>query len=308
VKSRCVNPVVTLTPLKIKSLPNTPTVTTPVRASGQKQPCYDLTTPVAPAKSKKVVSISQPLEDPTPAVATRTRNRAKPSSIPEERPPSCLPTPAATAPSSPIPSPQTPGQTYFACTMCNKTMMERSLTRHYQIVHAMKRPLPATPSRTTGLTPKVKRGRVTKQSPDEDQPPPLLRHQTPLVGQEQEILPRRTAALIHSELNPVDSPSKNIRVAKCQICGLEMAKSLIPKHYQEKHSPTATRRTKKKVEIVTDGLAKVAVSTDTPEKMRNYDSPARPTITKETVGNIVSTFRRATRSSAEAVLDMNISF
>jgi len=310
VKSRPVTPVVTLTPLKMKSLPNTPTVITPIKGDGQKQPSYDLTTPVAPTKSKKVVSISQPPPEPTPAVATRTRNRAKakPSSIPEERPPSCLPTPAATAPSSPVPSPQTPGQTYAACTMCSKTMNERSLTRHYKTIHSMKRPLPATPSRTTGLTPKVKRGRVVAiQSPGED-PPPLLRHQTPLVGQEQEILPRRTIAAIHSDLNPVDSPSKNIRVAECQICGLEMAKSLIPKHYQEKHSPTTTRRTKKKVDIVTAGMAKVAVSTDTPEKMRNFDSPARPTITKETVGNIVSTFRRATRSSAEAVVDINMSF
>merc|ERR1712096_529165 len=131
-----------------------------------------------------------------------------------------IPTPAATAPPSPLPSPQTPGQKYATCTVCFKSLNDKSLARHYRSVHSMKRPLPSTPSRHSGLTPKLKRGRVApKHSPATDnQPPPLLRHQTPMVGQEQEILPRRTA-VIHSELNPLDSPSKNIRVAECPLCG-----------------------------------------------------------------------------------------
>lgn len=158
----------------------------------------------------------------------------------------------------------------------------------------MKRTLSSTPSRHSGLTPKVKRGRVTpKITPEsESQPPSLLRHQTPLVGQEQEILPRRRKAVIDMKLNPPDSPSKNIRVAPCPLCGLELAKSLIPKHFEDNHSPTAGRKTRKKVDSMTGAMARVAVSTDTPEKIRNFDSPARPTITRETVGNIVSTFKR----------------
>jgi len=333
-KSRPVTPRVTkTTPLKSESCPNTPntnastpeksgkslrtlrsrsntpntTASTPEKSGKAPfEDVVDLTTPIVPAKSRRVVSISQPpIIAPTPAVSTRTRNRGKTTSLPEERPPSCIPTPAATAPPSPLPSPQTPGQKYATCTVCFKSLNDKSLARHYRSVHSMKRPLPSTPSRHSGLTPKLKRGRVTpKHSPATDnQPPPLLRHQTPMVGQEQEILPRRTA-VIHSELNPLDSPAKNIRVAECPLCGIEMAKSLIPKHFQDSHSPTATRKTRKTVEAVTAGMARVAVSTscDTPEKMRNFDSPARPTITKETVGNIVSTFRRATRSTADTVL------
>jgi len=239
------------------------------------------------------------------AVATRTRGKKVSECIPE--PPSCLPTPAATAPSSPTPptpSPQTPGQKYESCTICFKTMNSRSLNRHYTTVHSMKRPLSSTPSKHSGLTPKLKRGRVTpKSTPETDsQPPPLLRHQTPLVGQEQEILPRRRKAVIDMELNPADSPSKNIRMAPCPVCGVEIAKSLIPKHFQDSHSPSASRRTRKKVESVTGAMARVAVSTETPEKIRNFDSPARPNITKETVGNIVSTFRRATRSCHDNIL------
>lgn len=105
-------------------------------------------------------------------------------------------------------------------------------------------------------------------------------------------MPRRRKAVIDMELNPPDSPSKNIRMAPCPLCGMELAKSLIPKHFEDNHSPNAGRRTRKKVDSMTGAMARVAVSTDTPEKIRNFDSPARPTITKETVGNIVSTFRR----------------
>lgn len=352
-KSRSVTPSITKsTPRKGKSRSNTPnisTTNTPEKARLlPSEDVVDLTTPVVPAKTRKVVTLlAKPLPAPTPAVATRTRNRGRTVSecLPEVvQPPSSLPTPSATAPSSPqtpgqkyssctvcsktmnvkslsrhyrsvhsmaespsslpipaanspsspLPSPQTPGQKYTSCTECSKTMNDKSLARHYRSVHSMKRPLSATPSRHSGLTPKLKRGRVTpKHSPNTDtQPPPLLRHQTPMIGQEQEILLRRRKEVINSELNPADSPSRNIRMAPCPLCGMEIAKSLIPKHFQDSHSPTAHRRTRKKMEAVTGAMARVAVTTDTPEKIRNFDSPAKQNISKETVGNIVSTFRR----------------
>jgi len=288
--------------------------TTPIKAgSGSSTPSkceiIDLRTPVIPVKARKKSEVHQSPTDPTPAVATRTRsgrNRKESECASDFKVPVSLDTPLPTAPSSPSPSPspQTPGQTYESCTICFKTMNSRSLNRHYNTVHSMKRTLSSTPSRHSGLTPKVKRGRVTpKITPEsESQPPSLLRHQTPLVGQEQEILPRRRKAVIDMKLNPPDSPSKNIRVAPCPLCGLELAKSLIPKHFEDNHSPTAGRKTRKKVDSMTGAMARVAVSTDTPEKIRNFDSPARPTITRETVGNIVSTFKRATRSSPHDIL------
>lgn len=254
-------------------------------------------TPKIKSRSKRA-AIVEKASELTPAIATRTRNRTKTVSLSEV--PSSLPTPAGTAPSSPTPT--TPGQKHLKCTICPKTLSDKSIARHYKSVHSMKRPM-GTPSRNSGLTPKLKRGRI---SPNEcsvsDSPAPLLRHQTPRIGQELEVLQNRRRAAIDQELNPPDSPSKNIRVAACPVCGIEMAKSLIPKHFQDSHSPTTTRRTRKKVDVVTGALARVSVSTATPEKIRNFDSPSRPDISKETVGNIVSTFRRATRSSGVDIL------
>jgi len=287
---------------RTKSRSVTPSVPNSTPVKGKSKSCTpakvdeeDLTTPMIPVKARKVVGVPQPPPQPTPAVASRTRSKNTSECLPDNDVDVCFPTPAPTAPPSPTPSPQTPGQKYESCTICSKTMISRSLTRHYSTVHSMKRPLSSTPSRHSGLTPRLKRGRVNvtpKSNESDTQPPPLLRHQTPLVGQEQEILPRRRKAVIDMELNPPDSPSKNIRVAPCPLCGMQLAKSLIPKHFEDNHSPTAGRRSRKKVDSMTGAMARVAVSTDTPEKIRNFDSPARPTITKETVGNIVSTFRR----------------
>jgi len=287
---------------RTKSRSVTPSIPNSTPVKGKSKSCTpakvdeeDLTTPMIPVKARKVVGVSQPPPQPTPAVASRTRSKNTSECLPDNDVDVCFPTPAPTAPPSPTPSPQTPGQKYESCTICSKTMISRSLTRHYSTVHSMKRPLSSTPSRHSGLTPRLKRGRVNvtpKSNESDTQPPPLLRHQTPLVGQEQEILPRRRKAVIDMELNPPDSPSKNIRVAPCPLCGMQLAKSLIPKHFEDNHSPTAGRRSRKKVDSMTGAMARVAVSTDTPEKIRNFDSPARPTITKETVGNIVSTFRR----------------
>jgi len=298
-KSRSVTPSIpNTTPVKGKSKSCTPSKVDEV----------DLTTPMIPVKARKVVGTSQPPPEPTPAVASRTRSKNTSECLSDNKVDVSLPTPASTAPPSrsPTPSPQTPGQKYESCTICSISMNSSSLTRHYSTVHSMKRPLSSTPSRHSGHTPRLKRGRVNitpKSNEGDTQPPPLLRHQTPLVGQEQEIMPRRRKAVIDMELNPPDSPSKNIRMAPCPLCGMELAKSLIPKHFEDNHSPNAGRRTRKKVDSMTGAMARVAVSTDTPEKIRNFDSPARPTITKETVGNIVSTFRRVTRSSPDILYE-----
>ena len=39
-------------------------------------------------------------------------------------------------------------------------------------------------------------------------------------------------------------------------------------------------------------IARVSVSSDSPEKIRNFDSPGRPRLSKEAVGNIVATFKK----------------
>ena len=68
---------------------------------------------------------------------------------------------------------------------------------------------------------------------------------------------------------------------------------------QDYHSPSTARRTRKqsesqetRVEGVTRGVARVSVSCDSPQKIVNMDSPSRPELSKEAVGNIVATFRR----------------
>ena len=43
---------------------------------------------------------------------------------------------------------------------------------------------------------------------------------------------------------------------------------------------------------MTRGVARVSVSCDSPQKIVNMDSPSRPVLSKEAVGNIVATFRR----------------
>lgn len=112
---------------------------------------------------------------------------------------------------------------------------------------------------------------------------------------DQGSLPRRA----RSGVDVIDSPAKNLRMTSCPVCGQEMAKSLIPKHFQDYHSPSTARRTRKqsesqetRVEGVTRGVARVSVSCDSPQKIVNMDSPSRPELSKEAVGNIVATFRR----------------
>ena len=46
------------------------------------------------------------------------------------------------------------------------------------------------------------------------------------------------------------------------------------------------------VDKVVRASARVSVSSDSPEKIRNFDSPGRPKLSKEAVGNIVATFKK----------------
>ena len=45
-------------------------------------------------------------------------------------------------------------------------------------------------------------------------------------------------------------------------------------------------------QVVRKATARVSVSSDSPEKIRNFDSPGRPRLSKEAVGNIVATFKK----------------
>lgn len=70
---------------------------------------------------------------------------------------------------------------------------------------------------------------------------------------------------------------------------------------QDFHSPSTSRQTRsgaskeecpapRQKEI--RAVARVVVSSDSPEKIRNFDSPDRPRLSREAVGNIVTTFKR----------------
>ena len=68
---------------------------------------------------------------------------------------------------------------------------------------------------------------------------------------------------------------------------------------QDFHSPSSARRTRSvanmeetAVDKVVRASAGVSVSSDSPEKIRNFDSPGRPKLSKEAVGNIVATFKK----------------
>merc|ERR1719468_214512 len=89
-----------------------------------------------------------------------------------------------------------------------------------------------------------------------------------------------------------ESPAGNLRMTDCPLCGIQMAKSLIPKHFQDLHSPSNSRRTRKqqsesdsplsrdadhesresRVSRVSRGQARVSVSQDSPEKIVNMET------------------------------------
>ena len=112
-------------------------------------------------------------------------------------PPSSLPTPSDTAPPSPPPL----APKHVQCQVCNKILMEKSLSRHLSTVHKIK----CSSSDTVCQTP-IRRSSRKRSCPQ--------------VGPDQD------------QSLPADSPAKNIRMTSCPVCGLQMAKSLIPKHCQ----------------------------------------------------------------------------
>ena len=77
-----------------------------------------------------------------------------------------------------------------------------------------------------------------------------------------------------------------------------MAKSLIPKHFQDLHSPSNSRRTRAKQQTGSEsplsreprGQARVSVSQDSPEKIVNMES--RAVLSTEAERSIVDTLKR----------------
>ena len=194
-----------LTPSVLPPLPFTER-SRPQRAaalrSTLKQSRPELTTPMAVAPRTRLAARTAMTEP-----VRRTR-RCRQQTVSSSSPPSCLPTPADTAPPSP-----TPGTRHSHCPLCDKTMLERSLQRHLTTVHKVKK-TPTSYQATPDLTERRsrKRGAVSTDC----------------------LTPLRlsSGAPLHPVLNPPDSPSKNIRVTPCPVCGSQMAKSLIPKHFQ----------------------------------------------------------------------------
>ena len=112
-----------------------------------------------------------------------------------------------------------------------------------------------------------------------------------VIDQDQE--PRRPKTSV------TDSPAGNLRMTGCPLCGLQMAKSLIPKHFQDLHSPSNSRRTRgKQQQTGSDsplsreprGQARVSVSQDSPEKIVNMES--RAVLSTEAERSIVDTLKR----------------
>ena len=127
------------------------------------------------------------------------------------RVPSCLPTPSDTAPPTPPPL----GPKHVQCQVCNKILMEKSLARHLATVHKIK----CSSENTVCQTP-IRRSSRKRSSPH--------------LITEHESQPRRARVRSSASVSSVDldSPAKNIRMSSCPLCGQEMAKSLIPKHFQ----------------------------------------------------------------------------
>jgi len=169
-------------------------------------------------------------------------------------------------------------QTLADCIKCGKTLNVKSMARHLREVHKLKGKRPSLDKDRTrsGFTPEIKRGRGRpKESPSA----------TPIVS-----------PLVSTKSLP-DSPSKNLRVAACLICGKEMAKSLLPKHFDDYHSPSGVHRSTRSAEDAARSLARVSVCADSTDKIRNFDSPLRPPLPLEEAGNRnKNAFRRVTRS------------
>ena len=139
---------------------------------------------------------------------------------------SSLPPPSDTAP----PSPPLLSSRHAACPVCSKILLEKSLPRHLASVHKMSSALineksgVMTAGQSEAATPQRRSGRK-RSSPN-------------VIDQDQEPRRPRIGGADHSEVRTevMDSPSQNLRVTGCPLCGLQMPKSLIPKHFQVSQS------------------------------------------------------------------------
>ena len=186
----------------------TPSVRTPVRPrtgrsgalkSTLKQPSKqcEMLTPAIPRTRRAVRAVNtEPVK----------RTRSCRSSPLCSSPPSCLPTPSDTAPPSPSPGSRRGG----CCPVCGKLMLERSLARHLATVHRdIKPPDSAQSTPETGPSSGLRRGR---------------KRSSPLLPEPQShSLPRRLRS---------EDLSSTERLSPCPVCGTQLAKSVIPKHFQ----------------------------------------------------------------------------
>ena len=186
----------------------TPSVRTPVRPrtgrsgalkSTLKQPSKqcEMLTPAIPRTRRAVRAVNtEPVK----------RTRSCRSSPLCSSPPSCLPTPSDTAPPSPTPGSRKGG----CCPVCGKLMLERSLARHLATVHRdIKPPDSAQSTPETGPSSGLRRGR---------------KRSSPLLPEPQShSLPRRLRS---------EDLSSTERLSPCPVCGTQLAKSVIPKHFQ----------------------------------------------------------------------------
>jgi len=166
-----------------------------------------------------------------------------------------------------------------ACDICGKRMYKTSLQRHVSIFHkeidcdtdmGTKRMLSESLK-----TPVVRLKRVRN-------------HYTPLPNQEQEVMPRsrlsdkgRRSPEESTENLPISKFSDS--VDKCPLCRINMPLSQIQRHFDDIHSPS--RKITRQIKLPTARLP-VHVSTDSPAKIRNANSPAK-NLDEETSAKLV---------------------
>ena len=127
-----------------------------------------------------------------------------------------LPTPSDTAP----PSPPSLSSRHVSCPVCSKILLEKSLPRHLASVHKMKT---APTNQKAGLVMTDDQSEPAS-TPCSQRRSGRKRSSPNVIDHDQE--PRRLKSSI------TESPAGNLRMTDCPLCGLQMAKSLIPKHFQ----------------------------------------------------------------------------
>ena len=165
----------------------------------------EMLTPAIPRTRRPIRSVNT-----EPVKRTRSwRSESAGGSCSSSSPPSCLPTPSDTAPPSPTPGTAL-GTRRAGCPVCGKLMLERSVARHLATVHRDdKRPDSVQSTPVAGPCSGLRRGRKRSS-------PLLLEQSCP-------TLPRRLRS---------EDLSSSEKVSPCPICGTQLAKSVIPKHFQ----------------------------------------------------------------------------